>query len=137
MSEPTPQAPEVSPFAATPTGLPYPLDSDAVMLGAQAIKALAEALDRRFRIVSVSVDIPSTAAHSSITSTIQVAIPGLAVGDYCAWIGHSSVGATFHFWCQPPVCSVAGQIPFRGFNADTAIADPNPDTHYFLVIAHA
>jgi hypothetical protein len=122
---------------STTTGLPYPADTDAVMLGAQNMKALAEAIDRRFRIVSVAIDIPSTAAHASMSSVMQVAIPGLAIGDYVAWIGHGSVGATFHFWTHPPICSVAGQIGFRGFNADTAVADPNVDTHYFLVIAHA
>jgi hypothetical protein len=37
----------IQPLGATAGGLPYPEDSDAVMLGAQAIKALAQAIDNR------------------------------------------------------------------------------------------
>lgn len=122
-------------LANTATGLPYPLDTEAVMLGAQAIKALAEAIDRRFRVVSATVDVTSTNAHT-LSTTMTVTIPGLAVGDYCLWMGHGSLGGQFHFWTFA-ICTVAGQISFRGFNADATGVDPSPDTHYFLVIAHA
>ena len=41
-----------APRGVTPSGLPYPEDVDAVMLGAQAIKALAQAIDARPRYVA-------------------------------------------------------------------------------------
>ena len=41
-----------APRSTTPSGLPYPEDVDAVMLGAQNIKALAQALDARPRYVA-------------------------------------------------------------------------------------
>ena len=128
--------PEVAALATTPSGLPYPLDTDAVMLGAQAIKALAEAIDRRIRVVTVSVDIPSTAAHTSQLN-IVVLIPGLAVGDHCFWVGaQGTSGMTFHARTRGP-CTVAGQIQLDTFNADAAINDPAAVQHHFLVIAHA
>lgn len=37
----------IAPRGTTPGGLPYPEDTDAVMAGAQAIKALAQAIDAR------------------------------------------------------------------------------------------
>jgi hypothetical protein len=37
----------IQPLGSTAGGLPYPEDTDAVMLGAQAIKALANAIDNR------------------------------------------------------------------------------------------
>lgn len=37
----------IEPHGTTPGGLPYPEDTDAVMAGAQAIKALAQAIDSR------------------------------------------------------------------------------------------
>jgi hypothetical protein len=39
--------PIIQPTGTTPGGLPYPEDTDAVMLGAQAIKALAQAVDNQ------------------------------------------------------------------------------------------
>ena len=128
--------PEVEPFTgSTASGLPYPSDTDAVMLGAQAIKALADAIDRRFKIVTVAVDVPSTAAHTSM-APVTVAIAGLAVGDYCFWIGIPGAGP-FHYWTAPPLCAVAGQITLRGFNADSAVNDPASANHVFMVVAHA
>jgi len=135
-AEPEPRDAPEQLSGTTATGLPYPSDTDAVMLGAQAIKALAEAIDRRFRVVAVTVDVASTTAHTLTPTTMQIAIPGLAVGDYCIWMGHASLGGQFHFWTFA-ICTVAGQIPLRAFNADAVAADPSPDTHYFLVIAHA
>ena len=128
--------PEVEALSgSTASGLPYPSDTDAVMLGAQAIKALADAIDRRFKIVTVAVDVPSTAAHTSM-APVTVAIAGLAVGDYCFWIGMPGAGP-FHYWTAPPLCAVAGQITLRGFNADSAVNDPASANHVFMVVAHA
>ena len=130
------QDPGVQPLAGTTaSGLPYPSDTDPVQLGAANIKALADAIDRRFKIVTVAVDIPSTAAHTSM-APVTVAIPGLAVGDYCFWIGMPTAGP-FHYWTAPPLCAVAGQITLRGFNADSAVNDPASANHSFMVIAHA
>lgn len=130
-----PEQPSVTPLAGTTaSGLPYPSDTDAVMLGAQAIKGLADAIDRRFRTVAVTIDPPSTAAHTSMTAQ-TVAIAGLAVGDLCFWIGQSVAGP-LHYWTAP-VCAVAGQITLRGYNADSAVNDPPSATHYFMVVAHA
>lgn len=42
--------PIVEPRGTTPGGLPYPEDTDLVMAGAQAIKALAQAMDARPRL---------------------------------------------------------------------------------------
>ena len=81
------------------------------------------------------MDVPSTAAHTSM-APVTVAIAGLAVGDYCFWIGIPGAGP-FHYWTAPPLCAVAGQITLRGFNADSAVNDPASATHYFMVIAHA
>jgi len=128
--------PEVEALSgSTASGLPYPSDTDAVMLGAQAIKALADAIDRRFKIVTVAVDVPSTAAHTSM-SPVTVAIAGLAECDYCFWIGMPGAGP-FHYWTAPPLCAVAGQITLRGFNADSAVNDPASANHVFMVVAHA
>jgi len=130
------QDPGVQPLGGTTaSGLPYPSDTDPVQLGAANIKALADAIDRRFKIVAVSVDVPSTAAHTSM-APVTVAIPGLAVGDYCFWVGVGTAGP-YHYWTAPPLCAVAGQITLRGFNADSAVNDPTATNHYFMVIAHA
>ena len=120
----------------TASGLPYPSDTDAVMLGAQNIKALADAIDRRFRIVSISVDIPSTAAHTS-SLNIVVPIAGLAVGDHCFWVGaQGTAGVSFHGRTRGP-CTTAGQIQLDLYNADPATNDPGATVHHFLVVAHA
>ena len=127
---------EVSPLATTPSGLPYPLDTDQVLMGAQNIKALAEAIDRRIRIVSISVDIPNTAGHTS-SLNIVVPIAGLAVGDHCFWVGaQGTAGVSFHGRTRGP-CTTAGQIQLDLYNADPATNDPGATVHHFLVIAHA
>ena len=43
-------SPIVNPLGTTPGGLPYPEDTDLVLAGAQAIKALAQAMDARPRL---------------------------------------------------------------------------------------
>lgn len=122
--------------SSTTTGLPYPLDTEAVQLGAQNIKALAEAIDRRIRIVTVTVDIPNTAAHTS-SLNIQVLIAGLAVGDYAFCLGAAgTAGMSFHMRTRGP-CTIAGQITLDTYNADGAANDPGAVNMVFLVIAHA
>jgi hypothetical protein len=84
-------------------------------------------------LVSATVNLPSTAAHSS-GNIANVSIPGLRVGDLCFHIGASTNdGIPFHIRTQS-ICSVAGQIRIDFFNADSVTNDPASTTHYFLVV---
>lgn len=89
----------------------------------------------RMHIVSATINVPSTNAHSAGSIGTQ-AISGLLVGDLCVWIGSdvSGAGAQFNYFTDP-ICTVDGQIIFRWFNADTATIDPGSGVvHYFLVV---
>lgn len=84
------------------------------------------------QIMTAAVNIASTAAHSSGNTTVT--LTGLAVGDYCFHVGvDSSDGVQFIFRTES-VCSTAGQILLRYFNANSATVDPASATHYFLVV---
>lgn len=84
------------------------------------------------RVVSVAVNIASTAAHSSGNTTVTIS--GLRVGDLCFHLGVDTAdGIQFHFRTES-ACSTAGQILLRYFNADSATVDPASATHRFLIV---
>lgn len=84
----------------------------------------------REEIVAVSVDLPNTSAHAG--NSMNVTVPGLAVGDYCELVGRGNVGRTFHAWTDF-VCATAETIVLQYYNADTSGLDPGAGTMYFRV----
>ena len=61
-------------------------------------------------------------------------ISGLRVGDYCFHLGvDQNEGMQFHFRTEG-VCSTAGQILLRYFNADSSSNDPLGATHRFMIV---
>jgi hypothetical protein len=86
-----------------------------------------------FEVRSIGVNIPSVAAHSSGSQAVTVS--GLNVGDYCFWMGttQGAAGVQFHHFTDS-ICSTAGQITLRYFNADTSAIDPGSVQHYFLIV---
>ena len=84
--------------------------------------------------VAVTTDLGNLAAHSGTAATMTV--PGLQVNDLCFFIGvdsEANVGQ-FIYYTYPPVCSTAGQISLRRFNADAAAHDPGSVAYHFLVL---
>lgn len=82
-------------------------------------------------IVTVSVNVPSTNAHTS--GSVTPTIPGLNVGDLCFWVGVAdNEGIQFHFRTIP-LCGTSGQITLWFFNASDTTRDPNPADHYFMI----
>jgi hypothetical protein len=87
-----------------------------------------------FFVATVTIDVPSTAAHTSGSLTASGFTPALATSDYVIWAGiGSNAGVQFHFYTSTPICTIADQITVRYYNADTNVNDPASATHYFLV----
>jgi hypothetical protein len=87
----------------------------------------------KLELVSVTRDIGSVAAHSG--GSYAETIPGLAVGDYCFFMG-ASAGANVNSFVirTQPICGTAGQITVDYYNSHTAGLDPASMTHTYLVI---
>lgn len=139
----------IATFKAKPAGIGIP-DPDRVRLYSKPVSAAAalHAMHEdgyegavvvgtadevwRMEVVAVTVDLPSTAAHTG--AAVNVTIPGLAVGDLAFLLGGD--GATTRMFIQStrPVCATTDTIVLDIFNADAETQNPSSDTLRFLVI---
>lgn len=82
-------------------------------------------------ILSGTGDVASTAAHSTVNTTITVT--GVKTGDICLFLNKENQNRSF-IWRCPVFATADDSITLQGFNADTGTQDPPSDTFYFLVI---
>lgn len=83
----------------------------------------------RMELATVAVNLPSTAANTS--SSINVSIAGLAVGDWVCLLSFDQANFTV---VVNNLCTVAGQITLAYRNNTSGTVDPPSRDYHFLVI---
>lgn len=78
----------------TPRGFPYPLPTEPVAEGAQAIRNLAEAIDAKSGIIPLAMNASGSALPRSIPFTLSRSIPsGLLIASFAAFPSSSGIMA--------------------------------------------
>ncbi|HET6195768.1 MAG TPA: hypothetical protein VFE12_08445, partial [Acetobacteraceae bacterium] len=107
----------VVPLGSTPGGLPYPEDTDQVMMGAQAIKALAQAIEAApwWNFIRWTQGVLGTTADAPLNtwdsqeSNFTIGEPATSGGVICPKAGLYQVSVIvelFAAWNTNPLCSV-------------------------------
>lgn len=86
----------------------------------------------RMEFIEASVDIPNTAGGGG--GSVNVTIPGLAIGDLCFLVGRDSLtGRGFAAYTESE-CVTADTVVVQFVNATATASDPAAINWHFLVI---
>jgi hypothetical protein len=103
-------------MAATANGFPYPVGTDLVRDGDNAIKALAEAVDARFKCVRINGAVDGlgtiTTTFTSPTGAAPRAVQVQVIGD-------DSWAPTVMKWNPSVITATATAVTLRVWNSDS------------------